>query len=42
MSAVAAVPDQRKGERLILVTNKTGATRAEFHAFAKNKHKLPS
>ena len=38
MSAVAAVPDQRKGERLILVTNKTGATRAEFHAFAKNKH----
>ena len=38
MSAVTAVPDLRKGERLILVTNKSGATRAEFHAFARSKH----
>ena len=36
-SAVAAVPDLRKGERIILVTQKTGATRADFQAFAKAK-----
>jgi acyl-[acyl-carrier-protein]-phospholipid O-acyltransferase/long-chain-fatty-acid--[acyl-carrier-protein] ligase len=38
VSAVAAVPDARKGERLILVTDKTGATRADFQAYARSKH----
>jgi acyl-[acyl-carrier-protein]-phospholipid O-acyltransferase/long-chain-fatty-acid--[acyl-carrier-protein] ligase len=38
LSAVAAVPDPRKGERLILLTQQTGATRADFHAFARTKH----
>jgi acyl-[acyl-carrier-protein]-phospholipid O-acyltransferase / long-chain-fatty-acid--[acyl-carrier-protein] ligase len=37
MSAVASVPDAKKGERLILVTNKKGATRMQFQAFAKSK-----
>ena len=35
VSAVAALPDPRKGERLILVTDKHGATRADFLAFAQ-------
>jgi acyl-[acyl-carrier-protein]-phospholipid O-acyltransferase/long-chain-fatty-acid--[acyl-carrier-protein] ligase len=35
LSAVAAMPDPRKGERLILVTQKKDATRAEFQAYAK-------
>jgi acyl-[acyl-carrier-protein]-phospholipid O-acyltransferase/long-chain-fatty-acid--[acyl-carrier-protein] ligase len=38
LSAVAAVADPRKGERLILLTQQKGATRADFHAFAKAKH----
>jgi acyl-[acyl-carrier-protein]-phospholipid O-acyltransferase/long-chain-fatty-acid--[acyl-carrier-protein] ligase len=38
VSAVAAVPDQRKGERLILVTQKRGATRSELVTFAKAQH----
>jgi acyl-[acyl-carrier-protein]-phospholipid O-acyltransferase/long-chain-fatty-acid--[acyl-carrier-protein] ligase len=38
ISAVAAAPDPRKGERLILVTDKHGATRAEFQAYARSKH----
>ncbi len=38
VSAVVAVPDARKGERLILVTDKHGATRADFHAYAREKH----
>ncbi len=37
MSAVAAIPDAKKGERLILVTNKKGATRMQFQTFAKSK-----
>jgi acyl-[acyl-carrier-protein]-phospholipid O-acyltransferase/long-chain-fatty-acid--[acyl-carrier-protein] ligase len=37
-SAVVAVPDARKGERLILVTDKHGATRADFLAYARSKH----
>jgi acyl-[acyl-carrier-protein]-phospholipid O-acyltransferase / long-chain-fatty-acid--[acyl-carrier-protein] ligase len=37
-SAVAAVPDARKGERLILITDRHGATRAEFQAYARSKH----
>jgi len=38
VSAVVAVPDERKGERLILVTDKKSATRADFQAFARSKH----
>src|SRR6185295_12474180 len=38
LSAVAAVPDARRGERLILVTQQKDATRAEFQAFAKANH----
>jgi acyl-[acyl-carrier-protein]-phospholipid O-acyltransferase/long-chain-fatty-acid--[acyl-carrier-protein] ligase len=37
MSAVAAMPDPRKGERLVLVTEKRGATRSDFQAFAKGR-----
>ncbi len=36
--AVVAVPDARKGERLILATQKKDATRSEFMAFAKQQH----
>jgi acyl-[acyl-carrier-protein]-phospholipid O-acyltransferase / long-chain-fatty-acid--[acyl-carrier-protein] ligase len=35
LSAVAAVPDPRKGERLILVTQKKDATRADFQQYAR-------
>ena len=38
VSAVVAVADDRKGERLILVTDKPGATRADFIAYARSKH----
>jgi acyl-[acyl-carrier-protein]-phospholipid O-acyltransferase/long-chain-fatty-acid--[acyl-carrier-protein] ligase len=38
LSAVVSVPDARKGERLILVTQQKNATRSEFQAFAKAKH----
>ncbi len=34
-SAVAALPDARKGERLVLVTEKADATRAAFQARAR-------
>ena len=37
-SAVVALPDARKGERLILVTDKHSATRADFQAYARSKH----
>ena len=37
LSAVATAPDARKGERLVLVTQKKGATRSEFQTFAKSK-----
>ena len=37
LSAVAAVPDARKGERLVLVTQKKDATRGEFQAFARSR-----
>ena len=37
MSAVASVPDARKGEKLVLVTERRGAKRADFQAFAKAK-----
>ncbi|RVD56803.1 acyl-[ACP]--phospholipid O-acyltransferase [Mesorhizobium sp. M2D.F.Ca.ET.185.01.1.1] len=35
LSAVATLPDARKGEKLILITEAANATRAEFLAFAK-------
>ena len=38
LCAVVAVPDARKGERLILATQKKDATRAEFMTFAKQQH----
>jgi acyl-[acyl-carrier-protein]-phospholipid O-acyltransferase/long-chain-fatty-acid--[acyl-carrier-protein] ligase len=38
LSAVVAVPDLRKGERLILLTQQKGVTRADFQAFAKARH----
>jgi acyl-[acyl-carrier-protein]-phospholipid O-acyltransferase / long-chain-fatty-acid--[acyl-carrier-protein] ligase len=37
LSAAATVPDPRKGERLILVSEKQGAKRADLQAFAKSK-----
>ena len=37
LSAVATAPDPRKGERLVLATQKKGATRSEFQVFAKSK-----
>jgi acyl-[acyl-carrier-protein]-phospholipid O-acyltransferase / long-chain-fatty-acid--[acyl-carrier-protein] ligase len=36
--SVATVPDARKGERLIIVVDKRGATRQEFQVYAKGKH----
>jgi len=36
-SAAAAVPDPRKGERLILFTEKKGATRADYQGFARGR-----
>jgi acyl-[acyl-carrier-protein]-phospholipid O-acyltransferase/long-chain-fatty-acid--[acyl-carrier-protein] ligase len=38
LSTVAAVPDLRKGERLVLLTEQKGAMRGDFQAFAKAKH----
>jgi acyl-[acyl-carrier-protein]-phospholipid O-acyltransferase/long-chain-fatty-acid--[acyl-carrier-protein] ligase len=38
ITAVATIPDARKGERLIMVTDKHGATRAEFQVYARGKH----
>ena len=35
LSGVASLPDARKGERLVLVTQQKDATRAAFQAFAK-------
>jgi acyl-[acyl-carrier-protein]-phospholipid O-acyltransferase/long-chain-fatty-acid--[acyl-carrier-protein] ligase len=37
-TAVAAAPDPRKGERLIMVTDRHGATRSEFMSYARSKH----
>ena len=37
LSAVASVPDARKGERLIMLTQQKDATRAAFQAFARSK-----
>jgi acyl-[acyl-carrier-protein]-phospholipid O-acyltransferase / long-chain-fatty-acid--[acyl-carrier-protein] ligase len=38
VTAVSSIPDPRKGERLIMVTDKHGATRAEFMAHARSQH----
>ena len=37
ISAAAAVPDPRKGERVVLVTQQMGASRGELASFAKSK-----
>jgi acyl-[acyl-carrier-protein]-phospholipid O-acyltransferase/long-chain-fatty-acid--[acyl-carrier-protein] ligase len=37
LSAVASVPDARKGERLVMVTQKKDPTRSEFQAFARSR-----
>jgi acyl-[acyl-carrier-protein]-phospholipid O-acyltransferase/long-chain-fatty-acid--[acyl-carrier-protein] ligase len=37
LSAVGSVPDPRKGERLILMTQKKDPTRSEFQAFARSR-----
>lgn len=36
ISACASLPDQRKGERVVLVTQHKGATRGDFASFAKS------
>jgi len=37
LSVVSSVPDAKKGERLVLLTDAPGATRSDFLAFAKSK-----
>ncbi len=37
LSAAASLPDERKGERIVLITQHPGATRGEFTAFAKKR-----
>jgi acyl-[acyl-carrier-protein]-phospholipid O-acyltransferase / long-chain-fatty-acid--[acyl-carrier-protein] ligase len=37
LSAAATVPDLRKGERLVLFTERAAATRSAFQSFAKSK-----
>jgi acyl-[acyl-carrier-protein]-phospholipid O-acyltransferase/long-chain-fatty-acid--[acyl-carrier-protein] ligase len=37
ISAVASVPDARKGERLVMVTQRKNATRGEFAAFSRSR-----
>ena len=37
LSAAAALPDARKGQRLVLLTQEQGASRAAFQQFAKAK-----
>jgi acyl-[acyl-carrier-protein]-phospholipid O-acyltransferase/long-chain-fatty-acid--[acyl-carrier-protein] ligase len=37
LSAVASVPDARKGERLVLITQRKDATRAALQTYAKSK-----
>jgi acyl-[acyl-carrier-protein]-phospholipid O-acyltransferase/long-chain-fatty-acid--[acyl-carrier-protein] ligase len=38
ITAVSSVVDPRKGERLIMVTDKHGAARSDFVAFARAQH----
>src|SRR6266545_2618276 len=37
LSAVGTVPDARKGERMVLITQARDAKRADFQAYAKSK-----
>jgi acyl-[acyl-carrier-protein]-phospholipid O-acyltransferase/long-chain-fatty-acid--[acyl-carrier-protein] ligase len=37
LSAVASLPDPKKGERLVLLTEQKDATRPDFQRFAKSK-----
>jgi acyl-[acyl-carrier-protein]-phospholipid O-acyltransferase/long-chain-fatty-acid--[acyl-carrier-protein] ligase len=37
LSVAAALPDPRKGQRLVLLTQEEGASRAAFQRFAKTK-----
>ena len=37
LSAVASLPDPKKGERLVLLTEQKDATRSDFQRFAKSK-----
>ena len=37
ISATASMPDERKGERIVLVTQQKGANRSDFAAFAKSR-----
>lgn len=37
LTVVVSLPDPKKGERLVMLTNHEGATRSEFMAFAKQK-----
>lgn len=37
LSVVSSIPDAKKGERLVLLTDAPNATRAEFAAFARSK-----
>ena len=37
ISAAVALPDPRRGERILLVTQQAGANRADFAAYAKSK-----
>jgi acyl-[acyl-carrier-protein]-phospholipid O-acyltransferase/long-chain-fatty-acid--[acyl-carrier-protein] ligase len=37
LSAVASVPDARKGERLVMLTQRKNPTRSEFQAFARSR-----
>jgi acyl-[acyl-carrier-protein]-phospholipid O-acyltransferase/long-chain-fatty-acid--[acyl-carrier-protein] ligase len=38
VTAVAALPDPRKGERLVMVTDRHGATRSDFMTYARTRH----
>jgi acyl-[acyl-carrier-protein]-phospholipid O-acyltransferase/long-chain-fatty-acid--[acyl-carrier-protein] ligase len=38
ITAVSSTPDPRKGERLIMVTDKHGATRGDFMSYARSRH----
>lgn len=37
ISACAALPDERKGERVVLITQQSNASRGEFSSFARSK-----
>ena len=37
MSACATLPDERKGERVVMITQHPNASRGEFSAFARDK-----